>query len=143
MLQTKRQTFAREFLVDRNATKAAERAGYSAHPAKQQGSRLLTYVDVKREVAQLEREQRKAEKIDRQYVLNGLRKLAENAESEAVQVRSLALLGKYLRLFVEVSKSTVIHDSPALQQYSTDQLELMLDSIQQQPAIVGEVRVLD
>ncbi|NQW20442.1 MAG: terminase small subunit, partial [Chloroflexi bacterium] len=46
MLQTKRQSFAREFLVDRNATKAAERAGYSVHTAKQQGSRLLTFVDV-------------------------------------------------------------------------------------------------
>ena len=35
MLQTKRQSFAREFLVDRNATKAAERAGYSERTAKQ------------------------------------------------------------------------------------------------------------
>lgn len=54
MPQTKRQTFAREFVVDRNATKAAERAGYSVRTAKQQGSRLLTYVDVQSEVARLE-----------------------------------------------------------------------------------------
>ncbi|MDG0866351.1 hypothetical protein GKN94_04495 [Candidatus Lucifugimonas marina] len=30
MLQTKRQTFAREFLVDRNATKAAIRMDYGS-----------------------------------------------------------------------------------------------------------------
>jgi phage terminase small subunit len=39
--------FAAEYLVDRNATQAAIRAGYSPHTAKQQGSRLLTNADVR------------------------------------------------------------------------------------------------
>ena len=54
----KHQVFAKEYLVDRNATQAAVRAGYSEHTAKQQGSRLLTYVDVQDEIAALERVQR-------------------------------------------------------------------------------------
>jgi len=47
MLSDKQQAFAREYLVDRNATQAAIRAGYSPATAKQQGARLLTNVDVR------------------------------------------------------------------------------------------------
>ncbi len=42
----KQQRFAEEYVVDHNATQAAIRAGYSERTAKQQGSRLLTNVDV-------------------------------------------------------------------------------------------------
>lgn len=47
MLSDKQQAFAREYTVDRNATQAAIRAGYSPATAKQQGARLLTNVDVR------------------------------------------------------------------------------------------------
>lgn len=46
----KQATFAREYAIDKNATQAAIRAGYSAKTAKQQGQRLLTNVDVRAEV---------------------------------------------------------------------------------------------
>ena len=39
-------------LVDLNATQAAIRCGYSARTAKQQGSRLLTNVDVSAAIAE-------------------------------------------------------------------------------------------
>jgi len=45
-LNDKQKLFALEYMVDRNATKAAERAGYSKKTAKQQGSRLLSNVDI-------------------------------------------------------------------------------------------------
>ncbi len=51
-LNGKRLVFAREYLVDQNATAAAVRAGYSPATAKQQGSRLLTFADVQRFVAE-------------------------------------------------------------------------------------------
>ena len=38
--------FVAEYQIDQNATQAAIRAGYSERTAKQQGSRLLTDVDV-------------------------------------------------------------------------------------------------
>jgi len=47
VLSDKQQAFAREYTVDRNATQAAIRAGYSPATAKQQGARLLTNVDVR------------------------------------------------------------------------------------------------
>jgi phage terminase small subunit len=49
-LTPKQAAFAREYAVDKNATQAAIRAGYSAATAKQQGARLLTNVDVRAEV---------------------------------------------------------------------------------------------
>jgi len=143
MLQTKRQSFAREFLVDRNATKAAERAGYSVHTAKQQGSRLLTFVDVQSEITALEVAQVEADQVSREFVISGLRNLALNAKTESKKVRSYELLGKTLRMFVEVSESIVIHDSPALREFTQVQLELMLTSAQRQVASEGEVTALD
>jgi len=142
MLQTKRQTFAREFLVDHNATKAAERAGYSVHTAKQQGSRLLTFVDVVSEIATLEAAQVEVDHVDRSFVIAGLRDLAVNAKTESSRVRAYELLGKHLRLFVDVTESTVVHDVAQLQSFSETELKIMLDSAQKQSAIEGEVRVL-
>lgn len=142
MLQTKRQTFAREFIVDRNATKAAERAGYSVRTAKQQGSRLLTNVDVRSEIAALEAVQVEVDQVNREFVINGLRDLALNAKTESSQVRAYELLGKHLRLFVDVTETTVIHDVAKLQSYSENDLQLMLDSAQRQPAIEGEVQLV-
>ncbi len=46
----RRARFAQEYCVDFNATQAAIRAGYSEATAKQQGSRLLTYADVLRQI---------------------------------------------------------------------------------------------
>lgn len=46
MMTPKKRRFVEEYLVDLNATKAAERAGYSVRSAKAAGCRLLTDVDV-------------------------------------------------------------------------------------------------
>lgn len=46
MLTAKKRLFIDEYLVDLNATKAAERAGYSPRTARAQGQRLLTDVDI-------------------------------------------------------------------------------------------------
>jgi phage terminase small subunit len=50
-LTPRQQRFVAEFLVDLNATRAAQAAGYSAKTARQAGSRLLTNVDVSAAVA--------------------------------------------------------------------------------------------
>ena len=128
----KHQVFAKEFLVDRNATKAAERAGYSVRTAKQQGSRLLTYVDVQEEIARLETELQKVDWVNREFVIAGLRDLALNAKTESNRVRSYELLGKYLRMFVEQTETTVVHDVAELQRFSTSELLHMLAVAQPQ-----------
>lgn len=49
-LSDKQRAFVNQYLVDRNATKAAVRAGYSPGTARQQGSRLLTNDDIQEEI---------------------------------------------------------------------------------------------
>lgn len=53
-LSPKQLAFCREYVVDYNATQAATRVGYSPKTAKQQGSRLLTNVDLQKEIARRE-----------------------------------------------------------------------------------------
>ena len=52
-LTPKQERFAEEFIVDRNNTAAAKRAGYSERTAESQGSRLLRNVNVASRIAEL------------------------------------------------------------------------------------------
>lgn len=70
-LSDKQALFVAQYLVDRNATQAAIRAGYSEATAKQQGSRLLTNADVKAEIS------RRSEKVSEKLELTAERVLQE------------------------------------------------------------------
>jgi phage terminase small subunit len=52
-LYTKQALFVRQYLIDLNATKAAERAGYSMRTAYSQGQRLLQHAAVRDEIQTL------------------------------------------------------------------------------------------
>jgi phage terminase small subunit len=52
-LSPRLRLFPHEYVVDLNATKAAERCGYSKKTARQQGARLLSNVYIKKAIAQL------------------------------------------------------------------------------------------
>jgi phage terminase small subunit len=58
-LNEKQERFVEEYLVDLNATQAAIRAGYSEKTARSIGQRLLTNVDIQKEIQR--------EKKDRSY----------------------------------------------------------------------------
>ena len=62
MLTPKQAMFVAEFLVDRNATRAAIAAGYSEKTAEAAGSRLLRNVKVSAAIT--ERNARRVEKLD-------------------------------------------------------------------------------
>jgi hypothetical protein len=53
-LNAKQEAFGREFLVDRNRTRAAIRAGYSKASAHSQGWRLMKNADVQQFIAEEE-----------------------------------------------------------------------------------------
>ena len=61
-----------EYLVDRNGTQAAIRAGYSERSAKQIASRLLTYDDVQEAIQARVRRHSEQLSIAREEVLKGL-----------------------------------------------------------------------
>jgi phage terminase small subunit len=63
-------------MVDRNATKAAERAGYSAHTANEQGSRLLANVSIREAVDEQIQAQEKRTLITADEVILELKKIA-------------------------------------------------------------------
>jgi phage terminase small subunit len=62
----KRERFCQEYPKDFNATQAAIRSGYSAKTAKQQGSRLLSRVDVQEKLAAIASETAAAAGITRE-----------------------------------------------------------------------------
>ena len=70
------ELFCREFIIDFNATRAATAAGFSKKTAKQQGSRLLTRVDVQKRIAELIQERKAKIEFTAENVLAELGKLA-------------------------------------------------------------------
>jgi len=53
-LNAGQRAFIREYQIDRNATQAAIRAGYSQKTARSQGQRLLTNADIKTALERIE-----------------------------------------------------------------------------------------
>lgn len=126
----KQSRFVEEYLVDLNATQAAIRAGYAERSAKVQACRLLTKDNVSRAVEQCKAERSKRTEITQDFVLNGLKEVAERclqrvpvmvfdrAERSMVQKqdeeghdiwefdstganRAFELLGKHLGIFID------------------------------------------
>ncbi len=71
-LTDKQELFAREFIVDLNATQAAIRAGYSAKTAQEQSSRLLSNVMVQQRIGELKTVRNEQVGVDAAYVLRRL-----------------------------------------------------------------------
>jgi phage terminase small subunit len=73
----KQKRFVAEYLIDLNATKAAERAGYSKKTAEQQGCRLLRNAQVKEAVAVKTDKLTAKLELSAEWVLGEIKKLAE------------------------------------------------------------------
>lgn len=107
-LSARQQRFVDAYLVDPNATKAAIAAGYSPATAKQQGSRLLTTVDV--EAAVNKRRERASTKADLTLeshlaALNVLREQAASAEQFSAAVTAEVSRGKAVGLYVDKTET--------------------------------------
>lgn len=55
-MNNRQKRFVTEYIIDHNATQAAIRAGYSERTARSQGQRLLTKVDIKKAIKELQDE---------------------------------------------------------------------------------------
>jgi len=75
-LEGKRLLFANEYLIDRNATQAAIRAGYSKESARARGSQLLTNEDIKAYIEQKTAELSKKTGADAEWLLSHLHAIA-------------------------------------------------------------------
>lgn len=75
-LNPKQLRFCQEYIIDLNATKAAERAGYAQKTAYSQGQRLLKHVEVSGKIAELQVEVAEELKLSARDVLEQARRLA-------------------------------------------------------------------
>jgi phage terminase small subunit len=71
-LTDKQELFAREFIVDLNATQAAIRAGYSEKSSRNQGARMMANDDILTRIAALKADRNEEVGIDAAYVLRRL-----------------------------------------------------------------------
>ncbi len=102
----KRQRFVEQFLVDLNATAAAKRAGYSKKTARQQGARLLTNVDIAKEIKEAQEKRSEKTQVTQERVINELAKIAfaspkalkKWAARTSDKVNALKLLSDHLGL---------------------------------------------
>lgn len=86
-LSAKQERFCQEYVIDGNATKAAERAGYSKRTARAQGSRLLTNVNVQQRLDTLKEEVAAACKFNAEQVKARLWSIATADLTQIMQIR--------------------------------------------------------
>lgn len=135
----KMMRFAQEYVIDRNATQAAIRAGYSERSAFAQGARLLRKDKVLQEIDRLTQELAEKTKLTAEAIVADLIEVKERCMQRApvmvregkemVQAiddegrnvwqfdskganRSLELLGKHLGMFVERRELTGRNGGP-------------------------------
>ena len=82
-LSPKQERFAREYMLDLNATQAAIRAGYSAKTAYSMGQRLLKNVEVQKAVQSAMDERSKRTEVNADYVLTNLLEIVERCMQRA------------------------------------------------------------
>ncbi len=95
----KQEAFAREYLIDLNATQAAIRAGYSRGTAKEQGCVLLTNPNVAQFVADGIAERAAQTGIDARWVLEQaveVYRAARDDDKLSEALRALEHIGKHV-----------------------------------------------
>lgn len=101
-LTAKQAAFVQEYLVDLNATQAAIRAGYSRKTAYRTGADNLKKPQIAAAVRAAQAERAQRTELTQDYVLDGLRGIAENPEEPAApRVKAFELLGKHQGMFVD------------------------------------------
>lgn len=124
-LTFKQERFVAEYLVDGNAKRAAEAAGYSARTAVRIGSENLAKPEIKRAIAAALKAQQKRTLITADQVLRDIERIAAKAEGAGefnAALRGKELLGKHYKLFTEKHEHGGIGGGPVvLQLAATDE----------------------
>jgi len=112
----KQQRFCDEYLIDLNATQAAIRAGYSEKTAKEQGSRLLTNVNVKLYIENRMEEKEKSLIADQDEVMKYLTAVMRRELKESVVVTLQNKTEKWVQDedTGKLKKQTITEESPAV-----------------------------
>lgn len=96
-LTVRQHQFVAEYLVTRNATKAALAAGYSEKRAHTVGSQILKLPAVRQKIDAKTREVGKRAGVDAEWVIGQLMAVAGQEDvAQSTKVRALELLAKHL-----------------------------------------------
>ena len=123
-LTQKQETFVAEYLVDLNATAAAERARYE-HPNKQ-GPRMLVNVGIAKAIASAQVKRSERTEVTQDYVLTAIKDTieqyrggGEGSNPNAV-LKGAELLGRHLAMFTD---KAVVDMNHGLKEMTDDALE--------------------
>lgn len=101
-LNDRQKRFCEEYLIDRNATQAAIRAGYSEKTAHSIGNENLKKPEIEKYITELKEKQSKRTEITADKVLRELGMMAFS-EVETItskdKIKALELIGKHLGMF--------------------------------------------
>ncbi len=142
-MNDKQQRFAEEYLIDSNATQAAIRAGYSAKTAYSQGQRLLSHVEIKGAIQDMQAEHRERTAVTVESITEQLRvayDLAKTNGQSAPMVQAAMGIAKLHGMLVDkVEQTTKAVDdmTPAERKAELARVEedlARLDAIENPPA---------
>ena len=109
-LSKKQIAFCREYIIDKNGTRAAIRAGYSENAAKEQACRLLTKINVKSLISELEAQSMQRNEITKDMIVAEMAKLAfSNAQdfiSKGNEIKDLTTLSRETAAAIKKIKTT-------------------------------------
>ncbi len=133
-LTPKQERFVAEYLVDLNATAAAERAGYE-HPNKQ-GPRMLVNVGIAKAIASAQAKRSERTEITQDYVLALIVDTAERCKMASdynpnAVLKGAELLGRHLAMFTD-NKTVTHHDG--------DRLDAVLERMGENAKPIGHPR---
>ena len=101
-LTEQQKLYCREYLVDRNATKAAIRAGYSERSANTNSCRMMKSTKIKLHIGLLDRKLKSEHILSATETLERISREAVNMEnSPRDRLKALELLAKHHGLLVE------------------------------------------
>jgi phage terminase small subunit len=95
-LTAKQKKFCDEYLIDLNATQAAIRAGYSEKTAYAIGVENLRKPQIVDEIERNQSEIRNRNAITVDFVVNGIKAIAESGEHENNRLKAFDLLAKHV-----------------------------------------------
>ena len=131
-MNSKRERFCREYVIDFNATQAAIRAGYSKRTANQQGSRLLANVDVRARIDKLQAEHAERLNVTADSLTQLLRDDRDLAHRHARAGAAVSATDKLARLHGLMSDRLKIDVTADLTRLSHAELEAALDEVERE-----------
>jgi phage terminase small subunit len=116
MLKPKQQAFVREYLIDKNASAAARRAGYSEKTAGTIGFENLKKPQIAAAIEQAMQEQAHKAHITTQEVLQGLAREAKGEGPDTTsnaRIQALKALGDYLGMWSPTQHEVKLDKQPS------------------------------